>query len=453
MRKNITYLAMSLFLLMGMSNVFAQDKYGAEPEKCGQYLSLFHESVKGKNFKDAYEYWLWCFENCPKASKLIYSDGLKIAEDKAEQGEKEVAGKLIDDIYTKRVQYFPDNLGKVYSDWSISLEERGESNEKVFEKLDLGFKADPSGLSVKNMAKYFQEVTNRNKDTNVQKVFDTYDDVLEAVNVKIDKLSQELDKVNTKETAGQKLSSRDKRKQKNNGINLRGLGQVEDVLDQIIGEVATCDRLIPLYDKSFEENKNNAVWLRRAASRLNAKECTEDAMYPKIVEAYVHADPSPSAFIFYAQVLEERGQASKAIEYRNKAVDIETNPYKKAKYLYQIANTMKRRSKSESRRYALRALQAQPSLGHAYLLIANLYASSANSCGTDEFSKRMVYVAAADKARQAKAVDPSITSTANRYIKSYDANSPSTKMIFQMGLKSGTPHKVECWIGETVRIP
>ena len=28
------------------------------------------------------------------------------------------------------------------------------------------------------MAKYFQEVTNRNKDTNAQKVFDTYDDVL-----------------------------------------------------------------------------------------------------------------------------------------------------------------------------------------------------------------------------------------------------------------------------------
>jgi len=453
MRKNITYLAMGLFLLMGMSNVYAQEKYGAEPEKCGQYLSLFHESVKGQNFKDAYEYWLWCFENCPKASKLIYSDGLKIAEDKYENGEKELGGKLIDDIYAQRVQYFPDNLGKVYSDWSISLEERGAPNEQVFEKLELGFKADPSGLSVKNMAKYFQEVTNRNKDTDVQKVFDTYDDVLEAVNVKIDILSQELDKVNEKESNGQKLSSRDKRKQKNNGINLRGLGQVEDVLDQIIGEVATCDRLIPLYKKSFAENENNAIWLRRAASRLNAKECTDDAMYPKIVEAYVHADPSPGAYIFYAQVLEERGEARKAIEYRNKAVDLETDSRKKAKYLFKIASTMRKRSKSESRTYALRALKHQPSMGHAYLLIANLYASSANSCGTDEFSKRMVYVAAADMAQKAKAVDPSITSTANRYYKSYTANSPSTKMIFQMGLTSGTPHKIGCWIGETVRIP
>ena len=452
MKKNITYLAMSLFLLMGMSNIYAQDKYGSEPETCKQNLSLFHESVKGKNYVDAYTPWLWSFENCPKASKLIYSDGLKIANDRYKKGDK-TAGKLIDDIYTNRIVYFPDNLGKVYSDWSISLEKRGASNEVIFEKLELGFKADPTGLSVKNLAKYFGEVTDRNKDTNVQKVFDTYDDVLEGVNDKIDKLREQLDKINAKETSGAALSKKEKRTQKNNGINLRGLGQVEDVLDQIIGEVATCDRLIPLYKKSFEENKENAKWLRRAASRLNAKECTDDAMYPKIVEAYVHADPSPGAYIFYAQLLEERGQGNKAIEYRNKAVDLETDPYKKAKYLIKIAETMRRKSKSRSRDYARKALKYQPSMGHAYLLIANLYASSANSCGTDEFTKRMVYVAAANKARQAKAVDPSMTSTANRYIKSYTANSPSTKMIFQMGLKSGTPHKVGCWIGETVRIP
>lgn len=453
MRKNITSLAMSLFLLIGISNVYAQDKYGSEPEKCKQNLSLFHESVKSKNFSDAYAPWIWSFENCPKASKLIYSQGLKIAQDKYDNGQKDEGGALIDKIYAQRVQYFPDNLGKVYSDWSISLDKRGASKEAVFEKLELGFKADPTGLSVKNMAKYFGEVTERNKDTNVQKVFDTYDDVLEGVNDKIDKLSQQLDKINAKETAGQALSNKEKRTQKNNGINLRGLGQVEDVLDQIIGEVATCERLIPLYKKSFEENKENSKWLRRAASRLNAKECTDDAMYPKIVEAYVNTDPSPGAYIFYAQVLEERGQSSKAIEYRNKAVDLETDPYKKAKYLFNIAQTMKRKSKSRSRDYARKALKYQPSMGHAYLLIANLYASSANSCGTDEFTKRMVYVAAANKARQAKAVDPSITSTANRYIKSYTANSPSTKMKFQMGVKAGTPHKIGCWIGETVRIP
>ena len=450
MRTKITTLVMTLFLLIGISNIYAQDKYGTEPEKCKQYLSLFHESVKGKNYTDAYEYWLWCFDNCPKGSKLIYSDGLKIAKDKYEKGEKEAAGKLIDKIYTQRIKYFPDNLGKVYSDWAISLGKRGASKEKIFKKLEAGFKADPSGLSIKNMAVFFKEVTNRNKDTNVQKVFDTYDDVLEAVNVKIAKLSKELDIINAKDSTGQSLTSKEKRKKKNNGINLRGLGQAEGILDQILGEVATCDRLIPLYKKGLDAHKTDGKWLKRAVSRLHHKECTEDTLYPKMVEAYVNADPSPEAYIFYAGILEKRGEKRKALEYRNKAVDLEPDPYKKADYLYKIARTM---YGSQARTYARRALKHRPSMGVAYLLIARLYAKSANSCGTDEFSKRMVYVAAVNKARRAKAVDPSISSKANKYSKSYSASMPSKKLIFQLGLKSGSPHKIGCWIGETVRIP
>ena len=336
MRKNITYLTLSLFLLLGMSNVYAQDKYGAEPEKCKTNLSIFYEYAKVKNYGPAYEPWKWCFENCPASNLNVYSYGLRIAEDrykKAAQGDKVAAGKLIDEIYKKRIQYFPKNLGKVYSDWAISLEERGASKNEVFEKLEAGFKADPSGLSVKNMAKFFQEVTNRNKDNNTQKVFDTYDDVLEAVNVKIDGYTQELDKINAKEAKGTTLTKKEARTQKNNGINLRGLGQVENILDQIIGEVATCERLIPLYNKNFDANKSDAKWLRRAASRLFSKECTEDALYPKIVEAYVNAEPSSDAYIFYADILEDRGKTGEAMTYRKKAVDIETDPYKKAKYL------------------------------------------------------------------------------------------------------------------------
>lgn len=450
MRKNITNIVMALFLFVGISSVYAQDKYGNDPEKCKQNLSLFHESVKGKNFTDAYPYWLWSFENCPKASKLIYSDGLKIAKDKYDKGEKEEAGKLIDKIYAQRIKYFPDNLGKVYSDWAISLEKRGASKEEVFKKLEAGFKADPSGLSIKNMAVYFKEITNRNKDSNAQKVFDTYDDVMEAVTVKMNKLTKELDKINAKDSLGQSLSSKEKRKQKNNAINLRALGKAEGALDQILGEVATCDRLIPLYKKGLESHKTDGKWLKRAVSRLHHKDCTDDPLYPKMVEAYVHSDPSPEAFIFYAGILEKRGEKRKALEYRNKAVDLETDPYKKAEYLYKIARTM---YGAQARKYALRALKYRPSMGEAYLLIARLYAKSANSCGTDEFSKRMVYVAAVNKARRAKAVDPSITSKANKYIKSYSASMPSKKLKFTLGVKSGTPHKIGCWIGETVRVP
>ena len=91
-------------------------------------------------------------------------------------------------------------------------------------------------------------------------------------------------------------------------------------------------------------------------------------------------------------------------------------------------------------------------MGAAYLLIASMYASSANSCGTDVVSKRMVYVAALNKALKAKAIDPSISRVANKYIKSYSNNLPSKKDLFVAGIEAGTSHKIGCWIQETVRV-
>ena len=456
MKRNVTNLVLSLILLLGVSEAYGQDKYGADAEKCKTNLSIFYEYAKAKNYDPAYEPWTWVLENCPKSSKNVYKYGLKIAEHRynnATGDQKQTESDLIDKVYEKRIINFPDNLGKVYSDWATSLEERGKPKNEVFEKLEKAFKAGPQSMSIKNLAKYFQEMTDRNKDTNAQRIFDTYDDALEAVNKKIDAHSKSADALNAKKEKGQTLSKKEERKLKNDGINLRGLGQVEGVLDKIVSDVATCERLIPLYNKGFEANKTNATWLRRAASRLNAKECTEDPIYPKMVEAYVNAAPSADAYIFYAGILEDRGKNNEALEYRNKAVDLETDPYKKADYLYRIALTMRNRSKSQSRAYANRALKVRPSMGKAYLLIANLYAGSANGCGTDEFTKRMVFVAASNKAAQAKRVDPSLTSRANRYIKSYNASAPSKKLIFTEGKTSGASHKIACWIGETVRIP
>ena len=92
-------------------------------------------------------------------------------------------------------------------------------------------------------------------------------------------------------------------------------------------------------------------------------------------------------------------------------------------------------------------------MGEAYLLIANLYASSANSCGKSEFEKRMVYVAAQQMAQKAADVDPVNRSRALKYVKSYKASAPDKKAIFTEGLASGSPYKIGCWIGITVKIP
>ena len=467
---------MKVKLGLGMAFIFffgwvanAQDKYGSEPDKCKTNLSIFYEYLKVKNYGSAYEPWKWCIENYPESSLNLYKYGLLMEEDHLEKAAKasnfaefDQKAAAIDKLYEMRIKYYPDNLGKVYSDWANSIFNRAELDKRgtkdykseIYDKLGKSFKADPTGMSVKNLAYYFDVFTQNNKTSNPQAVFDTYDEITEAVNIKMDEYSKNLDVLTGKVESGKTLTAKEQKTQQASEINLTALGQVSVYLDNTLSEVATCELLIPLYTTNFEKFKTDAIWLRRAVSRMNDKDCTENDLYPKMVEAYVNAAPSSDAYVFYAGILLDKGEDNKAVEYFDKAISLETDNYKKAKYYYRLALIMKNKGAlSKSRGYCYDALKQRPSMGSAYLLIANLYASSANNCGTDEFSKRMVYVAAADKARKAKSVDPSIGSTADKYITSYMASAPEKKLIFTEGKTSGTPYTIGCWINETTKIP
>ena len=285
-------------------------------------------------------------------------------------------------------------------------------------------------------------------------VFDTYDDVLETVSKKLAGYAVKLKPYLAKKEAGQELDKAEARKLRIYSTNSKALGAVEGQFDRIISEIATCDRLIPLYKRDFDKYKTDGKWLKRAVSRMYNKDCTDDPLYEKLVGAYVAADPSPKASVFYAGILYKNGKESEAMEYYKKAVDQEPDALEKAKNLYKIAQLFaKKGQRSKARNYANQAIQNNPNFGKAYLLIAGLYAKSANSCGSNVFEKRMVYVAALNKARRAAAVDPSISRKARSYIKSYSGNIPSKKMIFSQAVQPGSSHRIGCWIGETVKVP
>ena len=439
-----------LFLIATAPVAFAQ----ADAD-CTIKYNLFKGDYKAKKYDAAYENWMWCMDNCPTLSVNIYKYGIKIAENiyyNAPAGEKAAAKDLIYRVYTQRLEHFPKDQGKVYSDWASFVAEEGGSEEEIFELLEKAFEADATDMSGKNIYRYFDGVMERNKDTNPQKVFDTYDEVMEGVEMKRSNYFHEIDAINAKDST--MISSKDKKKRSIYQKNLAALSQIETGLDAKISSISTCENLIPLNKKNFEQFQNDPEWLRRAVSRMYNKECTEDPFYDTLVEAYVKADPSPQASVFYAGILQKRGETAKATEYFKQAVEQEEDPYKKSKYLTSIAsNLAKRGRKSEARGYCYEALKYAPSNGKAYIIIATLYASSANSCGDDVVSKRMVYVAALNKIRKAKSVDPSLSSVCNKYIKAYSANIPTKKDLFVAGVASGSTHKIECWINETVRVP
>ena len=91
-------------------------------------------------------------------------------------------------------------------------------------------------------------------------------------------------------------------------------------------------------------------------------------------------------------------------------------------------------------------------MGRAYLLIANLYAASANNCGNTQFEKRAIYWLAAKEARKAAAVDASVRRTAKKTAVSYEGRAPSKTDIFTEG-RSGQTISIKCWIGKSITVP
>ncbi|MEI6866701.1 hypothetical protein [Flavicella sp.] len=419
--------------------------------------NLFRGDYKAKNYEAAYDNWIWCMDNAPKLSVNIYKLGITVAKDrftKASEADKPEAIALVKRVFDQRLEYFPKDFAKVYSDYADFLVDAEQSDEEIYEVLKKAYKADASKMGVKSIYRYFQYVTDEYKDKDVQYVFDTYDNIENAVEKKLNYYATKLDGYSDKEEQGSVLSSKEKSLKNAYENNSRAVGQVTGGLDKIISDLSTCERLIPLYTSDFETNKENGTWLRSAVNMMYKKECTEDPLYDILVEAYVAAEPSPDASVFYAGILVKNNEMDKAREYFLKAVEQESDPFKKAGYLYKIAQILRKKGmKSQARKSALRAISFKRSMGEAYLLIAGLYASSANSCGTSEFEKRMVYVAASDMAQKAAYVDPINKSRALKYVRSYKGSAPDKTAIFTEGLESGSSYKIGCWIGTTVKIP
>ena len=132
---------------------------------------------------------------------------------------------------------------------------------------------------------------------------------------------------------------------------------------------------------------------------------------------------------------------------------METDKRKSSDYMMQLAGIFSnQRNFARARQAANEALQYNPNNGEAYILIAQLYASSAGSIFAEPEKRGLVFGAAVDKLNRAKAVDPSVSGRANSLINQYSGYYMDTETAFMMGLKSGESVFIPGWIGETTTV-
>jgi len=457
------YHSVALVLGLFISNsINAQDV-----NVCMQELSIFVENVKVKNYASAMEPWMKVRENCPDINLAIYIYGERILKHNIENGSPEVveaSKKDLIKLYDQWVQYFPKNknkstVGDVISKKAQALldYDMGDLKE-IYTIFDEAYTKDAASFTnPKHLYNYFKTLYDRYKagdnEVTMEALFNKYEEVSEKFEIETTELAKKLDVILKKEDEGQALTSREQRSKKVYNVNSKAIGTFLSNLDAIIAKEATCENLIPLYKRNFEENKGDAIWLKRAASRMDGKECSDNPFFVTLVEALHTLDPSADSAYYLGLLKDKAGNTDEALKYYEESIALEEDNYKKAKILLKIANKFRIAGrKSSARNYANKALGFQPSLGRAYLLIANLYADSANDCGDTQFNKRAVYWLAADMARKAANVDNSLSSISKRTADSYTGRAPSKTDIFTEG-NEGTVIKFDCWINRSVTVP
>jgi len=452
-----------IFFLFSI-NIFSQSN-----ENCLSNLSIFAEYAKVKNYDTAYEPWMKVRRECPNINSALYIFGERILKDfikksSSTSDQNEYKEDLLK-LYDEWLKYFPKNKrgsnqsGKILAIKAQSMiDYKLANNQDIYKVFDKAFKEDSSSFnSPKGLYNYFKIYYNLYKEQNssvtLESLFDKYEELTEKFEFEMNTYTSKLDLLLKKEENNDPFSARETRNKKVYEVNMIACSTYLKNLNAIIAKESTCENLIPLYKKNFDKFKFDSVWLNRAASRMDSKDCSDDSFFVKLVEALHELNPSANSAYYLGLLNDKKGDTKTAIKYYTESISLESNKLKKAKTLYKIAIKFKKsRQYSKSRSYAYKALSFQASLGSAHLLIANLYAASANKCGTSQFDKRAIYWLAAKEARKAASVDASIRKIANKTAISYEGRAPSKTDIFTEG-KSGETISIKCWIGKNVTVP
>lgn len=454
MKTKIYFTVLMLAGYMGVSNAQAQN------QECMTNLSIYVEHAKVKNYDAAYTPWKMVYDNCPDVNWANFAYGERILKDKVKKSSGAEKDGYITDLltlYDNSLKYFPKKAKKaevVIDKVLLKYDNKMISDQEIYDQLHQAFEEDRDNFrNPKALYLDFSSLVDLHNDgkADLQQVFDEYDDITEKIEEENKKLTDIISKLLPKDSLGT-LTSKEKKRLKVATTNSTSFGKIAGSIDSKLGALADCDNLIPLYQKSFEEKKGDVDWVKRAVGRMFSKECTDDPMFRKLFEAQLALEPSAKAYMYGGLLKQKAGDSKGALADFNKAVELETDPYDKSDLLYKIATIARKSSKSRARTYAQKAIDANPANGKAYLLIANLYATSANDCGSTPFEKRAIYWKAADMARRAGRVDPSLSGRASQSSASYSAKAPSKTDIFQAGM-AGKKVSFSCWVGGSVTVP
>lgn len=465
--KILSSLLALFFVLNGIQAQFVCSTWNDSPKKeqGEEAHSIYRQAIKSKDWSLAFEQWKIAYDIAPAADgkrDFHLSDGIKIY--------KHFLKEATDDA--KKNEYKAEII-KLYEQWASCYEQKGiEMNDCDDDcyMSKVGFILGRMGYDMfyELNANYDQNYDVLKRSMEINDVGSEYIVLEPIAHIAVYQFKQD------KRTADEmrKLYSDIERIGDYNVTNAseyaeyyesatkRALNKFSEVEDQIFDCEYFKEKWIPLYEEdptNFQVMKQVVVTLkRRGCPETDPEVAKIQAEYEKLAAEYnaeVQAEYERNNPHVKAKRLYDEGDFKGAVENYEKAIAQETDPVKKAQYLFSKGSIEGRKlgSLSAARSSLKAAMKARPDWGRPYMLLGDLYAIQSRKCG-DSWTSGLAVLAAIEQYAKGKSVDPSVSSEASSRIAKYQRSKPDGEEAFMKGNKAGQRVSVGCGIGETVSL-
>ena len=417
--------AVLIVVVIGLgANAQSQSKFGADSVLCVENRSIYVQNFKSKNYSDALKSWRWAWKNCPEANENTFRHGPKIikARMKIDPENKSAYVDTLMMIYDQRIQYFGKEgyvLGlKGYELIEVDKDRSEEGLGYLKQSLDL----EGNNASVQAVYGYMKAMARLEKTGSKTKV-----DVLEAYAI----VSEIMD-----------FNIVNKSKATKNFV------KYSEKVEDLFTPYANCEDLIAMLSIKFNPATENVSFLKRATKLLADKDCSTHQLFFDASSRLYELEPSASSADKMAKMSIAKGKSTAAIEFANKAIELEEDASQKAIYYLGLADAYRNKGSYASARHAVyRALELRNGWGQAYMSLGNIYIAGAKTCG-DDFEKLTVYWVAVDAFKKALS-DETTKYKASKSINTYSKYFPAKETCFFKGVEAGKSYTVECWINQT----
>lgn len=429
-----------LLLSGGVTSAFAQT------EDCNKNSSISHEAVRAGNFKDAYLPWKEVLKACPTLKFYTFNDGIKILsaflneiKDRNSADYKKYFDELME-VYDLRMQYTP-NFQHLKGTPTVGDTKGSKA---------ISYIAYAPNLDVNQAYAWLKESIEAEKEGSKSPILHYFLD-MSLNKLKADPNHKEQfiqDYLTDSEYVDAAIAA------ENDPSKKQALQQVKDNLVAMFinSGTADCESLQAIYGPKVEANQTDSAYLKKAISVMKMMKCTESEAYFQASYYMYKINPTADAATGCGYMAYKKGDFDTAIKYFDEALSLESDSEKKAQLCYIVAASLFNSKKlSQARSYLQKAIGFKENFGDAYILLAQLYASSPNWNDESALNK-CTYFVVIDKLQRAKAVDPSVADKANELISTYARYTPKAEDLFMLGIKAGDRVTIGGWIGESTTV-